>query len=179
MEKKTTLESNVEKVLEALRTAGYCESTIFNYQRVYVRLLRSATIMKTDAFNDALANYFVNDSTNVKTNERPKSDSPYVFLSYNAPHKPLKDHASCYFVVKNIFSRAGVRLGNELKGTRLLLHHVVSKMLKMGVAVQTISLTLGHVNPNSADIYLTTDEKGLRNCALTLSLIPMKVGALR
>jgi site-specific recombinase XerD len=51
---------------------------------------------------------------------------------------------------------------------------MASKMLKMGVAVQTISLTLGHVNPNSADIYLTTDEKGLRNCALTLSLIPMK-----
>ncbi|MFZ3102355.1 MAG: tyrosine-type recombinase/integrase [Desulfitobacteriaceae bacterium] len=410
MVKKTTLESNVEKVLEALRTGGYCESTIFNYQRVYVRLLKAATIMKTDVFNDALANYFVNDSTNVKNgqychsrkllhsscirklreyeekgyigwkpcveskvgkpvtirfqtihaefleylkseskskntvdsyrnssckfltfierlgytdlntvplkliheffcelrgtwdpgslrtaasglrsflnfaeggtkllsevpdkflrkrgiipvltqeeeravwavlktdavssrdkaimvlspltglravdivnlrlsdinwhcdaisitqrktneplalpllpmignamaryivNERPKSDSPYVFLSYNAPHKPLKDHASCYFVVKTIFSRAGVRLGNELKGTRLLRHHVASKMLKMGVAVQTISLTLGHVNPNSADIYLTTDEKGLRNCALTLSLIPMKVGELR
>jgi len=52
-------------------------------------------------------------------------------------------------------------------------------MLKKGVAVQTISLTLGHVNPNSADIYLTTEEKKLRDCALTLSAIPMKVGGLR
>ena len=69
MEKETTLESNVEKVLEALRTAGYCESTILNYQRVYVRLLRSATIMQTDAFNNALADYFVNDSANVKTGQ--------------------------------------------------------------------------------------------------------------
>ncbi|HAR39791.1 MAG TPA: hypothetical protein DCR68_00180 [Coprothermobacter sp.] len=410
MEKKTVLESNVEEVLEALRTAGYCQSTILLYQRAYGRLLRSAAIMQTDTFNDALADYFVNDSANVKTgqychlrkrlhsscirklreceekgyvgwkpcveskvdkpvtigfqnihaefleylkaerkskntvdsyrnisckflafierfgyiclrtvpleliheffcelrgtwdsgslrtaasglrsflsfaegggrllaafpdkllrkrtiipvltqeeeqaiwdvlktdavssrdkaimvlslltglravdivnlrlsdidwkcdvisisqrktnkplalpllpaignelaryiiNDRPKTDSPYVFLSYNAPHNPLKVHSSCYAVVRNLFSRAGVRLGNELKGTRLLRHHVASKMLKKGVAVQTISLTLGHVNPNSANIYLTTDEKGLRDCALTLSPIPMKVGGLR
>ena len=112
-------------------------------------------------------------------NDRPKTDSPYVFLSYLAQHKPLKEHSSCYAVVRNVFSCAGVKLGNELKGTRLLRHHVASKMLKKGVAVQTISLTLGHVNPNSADIYLTTDEKMLRDCALTLSVIPMKVGGLR
>ena len=410
MEKKTALESSVEKVLEALRKAGYCESTILKYQRAYDRLLRSAAIMQTDTFNDALAEHFVNDSANVRTgqychlrkrlhsssirklreseekgyvgwkpwveskidkpatiefqkihagfleylkaerkskntvdsyrnisckfltfierlgytdlktvplkliheffldlrgtwdsgslrtaasglrsflnfaeggtkllsevpdkllrkraiipvltqeeeqavwdvlktdavssrdkaimvlslltglravdivnlklsdinwkcdvisisqrktneplvlpllpaignamvgyivNDRPKIDSQYVFLSYLAPHKLLKDHSSCYFIVRNIFLRAGVRLGNELKGTRLLRHHVASKMLKKGVAVQTISLTLGHVNPNSADIYLTTDEKGLRDCALNLSVIPMKVGGLR
>ena len=123
------------------------------------------------AIGNAIARYIVND--------RLKTDSPYVFLSYKAPHKPLKEHSSCYAVVRNIFSLAGIRLGNELKGTRLLRHHVASKMLRKGVAVQTISSTLGHVNPNSADIYLTTDEKGLRNCALTLSLIPMKVGELR
>ena len=120
---------------------------------------------------NAMARYIVND--------RPKTDSPYVFLSCKAPHKPLKDHSNCYVVVRKIFSCAGVRLGNELKGTRLMRHHVASKMLKNGVAVQTISLTLGHVNPNSADIYLTTDEKKLRDCALTLSVIPMKVGGLQ
>ena len=112
-------------------------------------------------------------------NDRPKSDLSYVFLSCNAPHKPLRDHSSCYSVVRNIFSFAGVRPGHELKGTRLLQHHVASKMLRKGVAIQTISLTLGHVNPNSADIYLTTDENKLRDCALTLSVIPMKVGELQ
>lgn len=123
------------------------------------------------AIGNALVRYMMND--------RPKSDSPYVFLSNNAPHQPLKDHASCYAIVRNIFSYAGVRLGNELKGTRLLRHHVASKMLRKGVALQTISLTLGHVNPDSTDIYLTTDEEKLRDCALTLSVIPMKVGELQ
>lgn len=122
------------------------------------------------AIGNAIARYIVND--------RPKSDSPYVFLSYNAHHKKLKEHSSCYAIVKSIFSLAGVRLGNELKGTRLLRHNVASKMLKKGVAVQTISLVLGHVNPNSVDIYLTTDENKLRECALTLSVIPMKVREL-
>jgi len=123
------------------------------------------------AIGNAIAEYIVN--------ERPKTESSYIFLSCNAPHKPLKDHASCYAVIKKIFSLAGIRTGNELKGTRLLRHHMASKMLKKGVAVQTISLTLGHVNPNSVDIYLTTDEKRLRECALPLSVIPMNVGELR
>jgi len=123
------------------------------------------------AIGNAIARYIVND--------RPKTDSPYVFLSCNAPHRPLKGRGGCYHVVKKIFLRAGIRLGNELKGTRLMRHHMASKMLKKGVAVQTISLTLGHVNPDSADIYLTTDEKKLRDCALTLSAIPMKVGGLQ
>lgn len=123
------------------------------------------------AIGNALARYIMND--------RPKSDSPKVFLSCNAPHQPLKDHSSCYAVVRRVFSSAGVRLGNELKGTRLLRHHAASKMLRKGIAIQTISLTLGHVNPNSADIYLTTDEEKLRDCAFNLSIIPTKVEELR
>ncbi|MGY3718660.1 tyrosine-type recombinase/integrase [Sutcliffiella cohnii] len=100
-------------------------------------------------------------------------------LYFNAPHVPLKEHSSCYTIVRKIFTRAGVRVNNELKGTRLLRHHVASKMLRKGVAIQTISSTLGHVNPNSVDVYLSTDEEKMRDCALTLTVIPMKVEALK
>ena len=123
------------------------------------------------AIGNALVRYIIND--------RPKSDSPYVFLSFNAPHQPLKEHSSCYAIVRKIFAHAGIRSGNELKGTRILRHHVASKMLRKGVAIQTISSTLGHVNPDSTDIYLTTDEENLRECASTLSIIPMKVRELQ
>ena len=122
------------------------------------------------AIGNAIARYILND--------RPKTDSLYVFLSSKAPHKPIKDHSSCYAIIRNIFLHAGIRIGNELKGSRLLRHNAASKMLKKGVAIQTISSTLGHVDPNSADIYLTTDEKRLRDCTLTLSVIPMKIGGL-
>ena len=110
--------------------------------------------------------------------ERPKSESPYVFLSSLAPYSPLQGHSNCYAIVRSAFRQAGIRLGGELKGTRLLRHHVASKMLRSGVAIQTISLTLGHVNPNSADVYLTTDDMTLRECALPLTGIPFKVGGM-
>jgi site-specific recombinase XerD len=119
------------------------------------------------AIGNALARYILQ--------ERPKSESPFVFLTSLAPFTPLQGHASCYAIVRAVFRQAGIRLGTELKGTRLLRHHVASKMLKSGVAIQTISSTLGHVNPDSADIYLTTDDKTLRECALPLAGIPFKV----
>lgn len=122
------------------------------------------------AIGNAVAKYLLQ--------ERMKSESPYVFLTSHAPYTPLQGHTSCYAIVRAVFRHAGIRLGTELKGTRLLRHHVASKMLSSGVAVQTISLTLGHVNPNSADIYLTTDDKVLRKCALPLMGIPLKVGGL-
>lgn len=113
------------------------------------------------------------------THDRPRTDSSFIFLSRNAPHVPLKEHSSCYTIVRKIFTQAGIRVNNELKGTRLLRHHVASKMLRKGVAIQTISSTLGHVNPNSVDVYLSTDEEKMRDCALTLAVIPMKVEGLK
>lgn len=147
-----------------------------HWQRDLIHIIQKKTkeplvLPLLPAIGNALARYIAKD--------RPASDSPFVFLSFNAPHQPLKEHASCYAIVRNIFSYAGVRLGNELKGTRLLRHHVASKMLKKGVALQTISSTLGHVNPETTDIYLTADEENLRNCASTLALIPMNVEGLR
>jgi len=123
------------------------------------------------AIGNALARYIAKD--------RPSSDSPFVFLSSNAPYQPLQNHASCYAIVRKVFLCAGVRAGKELKGTRLLRHHVASKMLRRGVALHTISSTLGHVNPQTTDIYLTADVEKLRDCASTLVHIPMNVEALR
>jgi site-specific recombinase XerD len=123
------------------------------------------------AMGNALAMYISKD--------RPSSDSPFIFLSCNAPYQPLHGHTGCYAIVRKIFLCAGVRAGKELKGTRLLRHHVASKMLRKGVALQTISSTLGHVNPGTTDIYLTADEEKLRDCASTLTLIPMKVEELQ
>jgi integrase len=147
-----------------------------HWQRDVIHIIQKKTkeplvLPLLPAIGNAMARYIAKN--------RPASNSPFVFLSCNAPHQPLKEHASCYAIVRKIFSCAGVRLGNELKGTRLLRHHLASKMLRKGVALQTISSTLGHVNPETTDIYLTADEENLRNCASTLALIPMKVEELQ
>lgn len=165
-------------LLTGLRAADMLNLQLkdIHWQRDVINIIQKKTkeplvLPLLPAIGNALARYIASD--------RPASVSPFVFLSYKAPYQPLKEHASCYAIVKKIFSYAGVRLGNELKGTRLLRHHVASKMLRRGVALQTISSTLGHVNPETTDIYLTADEENLRKCASTLVLIPMKVEGLR
>jgi site-specific recombinase XerD len=147
-----------------------------DWQRDVIQIIQKKTkeplvLPLLPAMGNALARYIAKD--------RPSSNSSFVFLSCNAPYQPLRGHTNCYAIIKKIFSCAGVRAGEELKGTRLLRHHVASKMLRKGVALQTISSTLGHVNPSTTDIYLTADEEKLRDCASTLALIPMKVAELR
>ncbi len=147
-----------------------------DWQSDVIRLIQKKTqtplvLPLLPAMGNALVQYIAQD--------RPPSASPWVFLSAQAPYHPLQGHASCYAIVRKVLTCAGVRLGHELKGTRLLRHHVASNMLRHGVALPTISSTLGHVNPETTNIYLTTDEEALRDCAATLTLIPMQVEALR
>ena len=55
-------------------------------------------------------------------------------------------------------------------------HNAASKMLESGIPLPIISSVLGHVNPDSATVYLTTDEKHLVSCVLPLSILKGKAG---
>jgi integrase len=111
--------------------------------------------------------------------ERPRTDTPYVFLRSQAPHRPLRDHAACYALVRRSFARAGIRLGHERKGIHVIRHSAASRMLSQGVPVTTISSLLGHANKSSTEVYLATDEPSMRECGLPLTEIPMNCGGLR
>ncbi len=111
--------------------------------------------------------------------ERPKTNTPYVFLRSLAPFRPLCGHSICYAIVRKAFLQAGIRLGNERKGIHVLRHSAASSMLSKGVEVTTISQMLGHSNKSSTDVYLSTDEARMRECALGIAEIPMNCGGLR
>lgn len=111
--------------------------------------------------------------------ERPRTDTPYVFLRSQAPHRALSGHAACYGIVRKVFARAGIRLGRERKGLHVIRHSVASRMLSRGVPITTISSVLGHANKASTDVYLATDEPRMRECGLPLAEIPMSCGGLR
>jgi len=111
-------------------------------------------------------------------NERPKTDSPFIFLRSRAPFKELSGHSTCYALVRRAFHHAGIRLGSERKGIHVLRHSVASKMLSHGIPITTISSLLGHTNKSSTDVYLSTNEEGMKACALDLSEIPVKCGGL-
>ncbi len=111
-------------------------------------------------------------------NERPKTDSPFVFLRSMAPFKELCGHSACYGLVRRVFHHAGIRLGSERKGIHVLRHSAASKMLSRGIPITTISSMLGHANKSSTDVYLSTNEEAMKACALDLAEIPMKCGGL-
>lgn len=112
------------------------------------------------AVGNAIMTYLLND--------RPKASSSKLFLRYDAPYRPLEGHSSCYAISKKVFDLAGIREGNQRKGLHLLRHHTASKMLSKGVAIQTISSLLGHTDPDTTKLYLSTDREKLLGCCLPL-----------
>jgi integrase len=100
--------------------------------------------------------------------ERPASSSEYVFLTSNAPHEPMKGHGSYRNVLLNVISDAGVEANGRIFGTRITRHSTASRMLRHGIPLPVISEALGHENPNSVMVYLSTEDAKLAECTLPL-----------
>lgn len=100
--------------------------------------------------------------------ERPASESPYVFLRSLAPYQPLVDHSGIYNVLRKIVKEADVEPDGRISGTRMTRHSYASKMLRSGVPLPVIAEALGHSSPNSTMRYLSTDDKMMAACTLPL-----------
>jgi site-specific recombinase XerD len=127
---------------------------------------KSFEIPLRPTYGNAMVGYILYD--------RPESDSPYLFLSTLAPFPPLSTHAGCYKILYNAFRNAGILKPGRICGTRLTRHNAASHMLRKGIPLHEISAVLGHSNPNSVNIYLTTDDQTLAECTLPLPLSPRK-----
>jgi site-specific recombinase XerD len=112
------------------------------------------------SFGNAMADYLLH--------ERPVSESNYIFLQKNAPFEPITTHAACWKILHNAFREAGILKEGRICGTRLTRHNAASRMLRKGIPLPVISAALGHHDPNSVNIYLTTDEAKLSECTLPL-----------
>jgi integrase len=109
--------------------------------------------------------------------ERPRADTPYVFLRSLAPYSPLlSGHSACYALVRKVFARGGIRVGAERKGLHVIRHSVASRMLSCGVPVTTIASALGHADKSSTEMYLATDERRMRECGLSLPELSINIG---
>lgn len=123
---------------------------------------KSIELPLRSTYGNALVKYILND--------RPESNSPFLFLTTLAPFPPLSSHAGCYKILYNAFRDAGILKPERICGTRLTRHNAASRMLSKGIPLSQISATLGHSDPNSVNIYLTTDEHILAECTLPLPL---------
>lgn len=100
--------------------------------------------------------------------ERPSSNSEYVFLEFSAPFRPLSEHSAIYNILRKVLVEAGVDVSDRISGTRMTRHSYASRMLRNGVALPVISEALGHSNPDSTMRYITTDGKTLAECTLPI-----------
>ncbi len=114
-------------------------------------------------YGNAISEYLVN--------ERPQSNSTYLFLSSSAPFRPLVAHGAYYAIILNAFRAAGIEKPERICGTRFTRHNAASHMLKSGIPLYDVSAALGHSNPNSVDVYLATDEKMMVECCLPIPCV--------
>ena len=100
--------------------------------------------------------------------ERPTSESEFIFLKRNAPFVPINSHSGCRQILFDAITGAGIEANGRSFGTRITRHSVASKMLRQGVPLSVISEALGHGNPNSVMVYLSTEDAKLAECTLPL-----------
>ncbi len=121
----------------------------------------------TPAVGNAIARYL--------TTQRPCAPNNYLFVRLIAPFDPLSCHSSCYMMVKRILKRACVSTDGRILGMHMLRHNAASTMVRNEVPVETIAAILGHTDPDTTGIYITTDERRLRDCVLPFGDISKEV----
>ena len=109
------------------------------------------------------------------TTQRPKAPNDYLFVRLIAPFDPLSCHSSCYMMVKRILEKASVSTDDRILGMHMLRHNAASTMVRNEVPIETIAAILGHSDPDTTGIYITTDENRLKECVLPFDGISREV----
>ena len=107
--------------------------------------------------------------------ERPSAPNDYLFVRSLAPFDPFSCHSSCYALIKRTFNKAGINKNGRIFGMHLLRHNAASTMVENNVPIETIAAILGHADPDTTGIYISTDEKRLKECVLPFGSISKEV----
>lgn len=100
---------------------------------------------------------------------RPKIESPYVFLTCNAPYTQLGPTVAVN-ALKQQMQIAGIKPSTPgaKTGIHSLRHSLARKLLDKNVPLEDIADIMGHTEVVSSSPYLKIDAEGLRGCALSL-----------
>jgi integrase len=110
------------------------------------------------------------------TEERVKSDSPYVFLACFPPYGKLHS-SSIGSIAGKIFDSAEIRMEpGERRGGHLFRHNFATSMLENGVPKVIISKSMGQTSPASVETYLSADMVHLKECSLSIEAFPTREG---
>lgn len=97
-------------------------------------------------------------------NQRPSSDSSYVFI--NPESMKRYSETELYFIFNKYLKKSSVSVGNRKHGPHALRHSLAAKLLENNTPMPVITGILGHKNINTTSKYLSIDVEGLRKASL-------------
>jgi site-specific recombinase XerD len=98
---------------------------------------------------------------------RPVTHHREVFLRLKAPVEPFGRNDNLHHILTFYRQRAGIALPAQArKGLHSLRHTVATRLLEAGTPLETIANILGHLSPESTQIYAKVDLEALRRAAL-------------
>ena len=108
--------------------------------------------------------------------ERPDTESEYIFVSEDAPHKRLKS-GSLGNVSDKVMKESCIRqTSGDRRGFHIFRHRLATELLGNGVARPVISRILGQEDPDSLEPYIGSDFKHLKECAISIERFPVREG---
>lgn len=153
-----------------LRGVDVCELKLtdidWNNDVIYIvqdKTGKPLNIPLRSSYGNAIADYLLH--------ERPYSDSEHLFLRSFAPYEKLDGAGSIYVILEKMEEKSAIKKEGRIIGSRLTRHNAASTMLRSGVPMSDISAALGHKDPNTVLVYLSTDEKTLAACTLTMPVV--------
>lgn len=137
----------------------------FDWKRMEISIIQQKTGTRSTfpILNDigwALIDYLKNG--------RPKSCvSEYIFVRLQAPYEAFGKDANLHSIITKYTREANIAIPKEKHhGLHSLRHALASTLLAHGTPLPVITEILGHMDPKSTAVYLRTDMKGLKRCAL-------------
>ena len=100
---------------------------------------------------------------------RPDCSAREIFVRHIAPICPFVKENNLWSVVARALRTAGLQPETSRRGMYVLRHSLATRMLKHGVAIDTIGDVLGHVSTDTTRKYAQVDLDGLRAVALSES----------
>lgn len=95
--------------------------------------------------------------------ERRAGDLPYVFVTVNGPVRKLT-HTTSFKTTLHFKGEEEPENG----GLHILRRTYASSLLASDINISAIAAVLGHIGLSSVDRYLSTDEKKMKKCALSI-----------
>lgn len=102
----------------------------------------------------------------IKNARYQSSDTEHIFITLRAPHKAYANGGVLYNVVEACIEKSGIDSGRRHRGPHALRHSLATNLMSGDVPVSGISDILGHTSTLTTEIYLTIDEKHLKEVSL-------------